>query len=122
LGVIFGAYSLYYFPWNHWLYGFLIGLLFPLGVTWAFYILKGQIGLGGGDIKLFAILGLYLGPRLIIHNIFFSCFLGSIIGLSLILSRKISKDNPIPFGPFILIVAVIQIFFPSLFSKYLLLL
>jgi leader peptidase (prepilin peptidase)/N-methyltransferase len=102
--------------WKYWLFGGAIGVGFPLLVTWMFYKLRGQIGLGGGDIKLYGALGLYLGPLGIIHNIFLSCFLGAIIGLFLIGFKVIKKENPIPFGPFILIISLIQIFFADWFE------
>jgi leader peptidase (prepilin peptidase)/N-methyltransferase len=97
----------------HWLLGGAFGFAVPLFVTWLFYKLRGQVGLGGGDIKLFGILGLFLGPVGISFNIFFSCFIGAIIGLFMIATKKITKENPLPFGPSILMVASFQIFFPK---------
>jgi leader peptidase (prepilin peptidase)/N-methyltransferase len=85
----------------------------PLAVTWAFYKIRGQVGLGGGDIKLFGILGILLGPTGILFNIFFSCFVGAVIGLIMIYFKKLSKDRPMAFGPAIILVAVFQIFFPK---------
>ncbi|MBT7608525.1 MAG: prepilin peptidase [Bacteriovoracaceae bacterium] len=104
--------------WNFWLLGGLLGFGFPFVVTWFFYLLKGKVGLGGGDIKLFGILGLYLGVKGIFLNLFLSCMLGSVIGLSLIYFLKRDKKEPIPFGPFIIFVAVIQIYFPSYFREF----
>jgi leader peptidase (prepilin peptidase)/N-methyltransferase len=104
-------YDLYF-----WLVGGIIGFFFPLLVTWLFYKIRGQIGLGGGDIKLFGILGLILGPFGIVHNIFMSCLLGSIIGIILILSKKLGKDTPLAFGPYIIVVAALQIFLPEIFD------
>jgi len=106
-------------PYWHWLIGGGIGILFPLAITYAFYLLKGQIGLGGGDIKLYGALGLYLGPFGIIHNIFMSCFLGALVGGSLIVFKIIDRKTPIPFGPFILVMAFIQIYLPEHFSWFL---
>ena len=110
LGLMFFIFSLVTKPWTHWLLGGAIGLGFPLLVSWIFYQIRGQIGLGGGDIKLYGALGLYLGPIAIIQNIFLSCFLGAIIGLILMATKVIKKENPIPFGPFIIIIACFQIF------------
>lgn len=104
------------FHWQYWLVGGAIGFLAPLLVTWLFYKIRGQIGLGGGDIKLFGILGLYLGPLGIVYNIFFSCMIGAISGIILILLRKMDRSKPMAFGPFIIIVAAWQIFFPELFN------
>lgn len=117
LACILLAYSIMQFPWQHIAVGALVGGGFPFLVTWGFYKLRGQIGLGGGDIKLYAALGLYLGPLDVVINIFLSCFLGAIIGLTLIAIKKMNKENPIPFGPFILIVATLQIFFPDLYDQ-----
>lgn len=119
LAVVFVLHSIILHPWQYWVLGSLIGIGLPLAVTWAFYLARGQIGLGGGDIKLYGALGLYLGPVGIIHNIFLSCLVGSVFGLFLIILKKMSKDNPIPFGPFIIFVASIQIFFPDIYQTLL---
>jgi leader peptidase (prepilin peptidase)/N-methyltransferase len=117
LGILFLAYAVIFLPLNYWLVGALIGFGFPALITWLFYLLRGEIGLGGGDIKLFGVLGIYLGPMGIIHNIFLSCLLGSLVGLILILTKRLDRKNPIPFGPFIIIIASFQIFFPHDFAK-----
>lgn len=117
LGILFLAYAIIFFPLTHWLIGALIGFGFPALITWLFYLLRGEIGLGGGDIKLFGVLGIFLGPMGIIHNIFLSCFLGSLVGGVLILTKKLDRKNPIPFGPFIIIIASFQILFPHDFAK-----
>ena len=111
LPYVFTNYDLYF-----WLVGGIIGFFFPLLVTWLFYKIRGQIGLGGGDIKLFGILGLLLGPFGIVHNIFMSCMFGSIIGIILILSKKMNKETPLAFGPYIIVVAALQIFLPEIFD------
>ncbi|MBL6988922.1 MAG: prepilin peptidase [Bacteriovoracaceae bacterium] len=110
--------SIYFYPISYWLTGALVGALFPFIVTSAYYYIKKQEGMGMGDIKLFGILGIHLGPFGIIHNIFLSCFLGSIIGLSLIARKKMNLNNHLAFGPYILVVATFQIFYPDLFNKY----
>lgn len=97
--------------------GFIVGGGIPYLVTFIYYKARGQIGLGGGDIKLFAILGIYLGPMLIIQNIFLSCFVGAIFSLVLLIAKKMDMKNPIPFGPFIIIVAVLQIFFSEFYFE-----
>lgn len=106
-------FSAFTFHWSHWAVGGLLGFGMPLFVTWLFYKIRGQVGLGGGDIKLFGILGILLGPSGIFLNIFMSCFLGAIIGVTMIAFKKLSKDNPLAFGPAILLTASFQIFFPE---------
>ena len=99
-------------------YGGAVGFLFPLIVTWVFYLLKGQIGLGGGDIKIFGILGLYLGPIGILQNLFLSCFVGSLVTLSLMILGRMKRTDPIAFGPFIILVASVQIYFPGILKFF----
>lgn len=117
LALVLFAFSIMSNSWQYVLLGGLLGGGFPLLITWIFYKLRGQVGLGGGDIKLYGALGLYLGPTDAMSNIFLSCFLGAIFGVTLIAFKKIDKSNPIPFGPFILIVASVQIFFPELYAQ-----
>lgn len=101
------------YPWTHWVIGGAIGFGGPLLVTWLFYKIRGQVGLGGGDIKLYGILGLLFGPIGVIYTIFLSCFVGAIVGIILISLNKMTKDKPMPFGPAIILVASMQIFFPK---------
>ena len=111
---LFLSFSVFTYHWSYWSVGALIGFGIPLLVTWVFYKLRGQIGLGGGDIKLFGILGIYLGPTGVMFTIFLSCFVGAVVGLVLIGTKKITRDKPMPFGPAIILVAAFQIFFPQL--------
>lgn len=60
-------------------------------------------GMGGGDVKLFAFLGLGLGWKLVLLALFFSCVFGSLIGLPLKWSGRLKPRQPIPFAPFILL-------------------
>ena len=111
--VIIIPFVVFYFNWEYWLLGGVFGFGAPLLVTWLFYKIRGQVGLGGGDIKLFGILGLLLGPLGIFFTIFLSCFVGALVGVILIATKKMTKDKPMPFGPSILLVASFQIFFPE---------
>lgn len=105
-------------PLHFWLVGGLVGFLIPLSVTWIFYKLRGQVGLGGGDIKLFGVLGLLLGPLGIMQNLFMSCFLGAVVGILLILLKKMNKNTKLAFGPYIIVVAALQIYYPQIFEYF----
>ena len=68
--------------------------------------------MGGGDIKLMVLIGLFLGgwPHLLIV-IMASAFTGSIIGLSLVaLGKKSGSGSRIPYGPFLVIGATLDLF------------
>jgi len=118
---VFVLKSILFEPLEFWLLGGFIGFFFPFLITWLYSVIRGQVGLGMGDVKLYGVLGIFLGPLGITQNIFLSCFLGALIGGGLIAIKKLDKNTPIPFGPFIVLVAVFQIYFPQLFKKYLVL-
>ena len=115
--IVILPYVLYFYDPYYWITGGLIGFLGPLSITWLFYKFRGVVGLGGGDIKIFGVLGLLLGPLGILNNIFMSCLLGSVIGVVLIALKKLNKDTPFAFGPYIIVTAAIQIYFPEFFTR-----
>lgn len=93
------------------------GFLFPLLITYLFYKIRGVVGLGGGDIKLWGALGMYLGLQGVFFNIFLSCFLGAVLGMILIVTKKLDRNKPFAFGPAIIIISYLQIVFPDLFNQ-----
>ncbi len=68
-------------------------------------------GMGGGDVKLFGVLGLVLGWKLVMLAFFFSTFYGSLFGIVGLLAGKFKRKKPIPFGPFIGLGALTAYFF-----------
>lgn len=104
--------------WMEALIGGAFGLFMPLAITWLFYKLRGVIGLGGGDIKLFALLGMLFGLKGVILNIFTSCMLGSVVTILLIALKIAKRDQHIAFGPYILVTALIQLIYPNHFQQW----
>ncbi len=66
--------------------------------------------MGGGDVKLAAMIGAFLGWRYIIISLFLGFFLGALAGIFLILSKIKSREDAIPFGPFIVLGSFITLF------------
>ncbi len=58
-------------------------------------------GMGGGDVKLAAVMGAFLGWPLIAAAMFLSFTLGGIVGVALLLARRRGRKDPVPFGPFL---------------------
>ncbi|WP_106767481.1 prepilin peptidase [Paenibacillus faecalis] len=56
-------------------------------------------GMGGGDIKLFAVLGLALGWKGVLLAFLFSTFYGTLIGVVGMILGKVHRGQPMPFGP-----------------------
>ena len=67
-------------------------------------------GMGGGDVKLLAMIGAFLGWKAVILTIFLSSFIGSIIGITVMLIKGKDFKYAIPFGPFLALGAVISLF------------
>ena len=80
-----------------------------------------KTAMGGGDIKLMVLIGLFLGawPELAMV-IAFSAFSGAIVGSALIISGQKSRQSPIPYGPFLAGAAVLVLLYgDSLWGMYL---
>ncbi|HBY56434.1 MAG TPA: prepilin peptidase [Candidatus Atribacteria bacterium] len=65
--------------------------------------------MGGGDVKLAAMIGAFLGWRYIILSLFLGFFLGALAGIFLILSKIKRREDMIPFGPFIVLGSFITL-------------
>ncbi len=91
--------------------GMILGGGFFLAVAVLSQLILKKDGLGGGDIKLMGVIGLYLGWRLTVLSILLSIYSGGILGLILILTGIKKRGDYIPFGPFIAIGTAITMFF-----------
>ena len=95
----------------------LLGLVIPGGMLWAlseaYERLRGQIGLGMGDVKLVAMLGAFLGLQPALEIIVLGSCLGLVWGLFLIAFRGADRLTRIPFGPALASAALIQLFAPG---------
>lgn len=85
------------------------GILWAL--AWASPYLFGKEGMGGGDIKLLAMVGAFLGWKPALLTIMIGSLVGSVIGISLIAFRLMKRDEYIPFGPFLVLGALVSMFF-----------
>ena len=65
--------------------------------------------MGGGDVKLAAMIGAFLGWRFIIISLFLGFFLGALAGIILIMSKIKSREDVVPFGPFIILGSFITL-------------
>ena len=101
----------------------LVGILIGGGSLWLvaqlYYLLTRKEGMGGGDIKLLAMMGAIIGWRGVLFTIFTASAVGTIAGLLVILKAGKSMKLKIPFGPFLAIGAIAYIFFgPQLIAWY----
>ncbi|MDR4889114.1 prepilin peptidase [Fredinandcohnia sp. QZ13] len=93
-------------PWWDMVVGSIVGFLLLYLIA---IVSKG--GMGGGDIKLYAVLGIALGWKLVLLSFFLATLIGTVLGLIGIVIGKVKKGKPMPFGPSIVIGTLIAYFF-----------
>ncbi len=93
----------------------LIGLLCGGGVlffvVWISPYIFGREGMGMGDVKLLAMLGAFLGWKATLLTLLLGSFSGAVVGGGLMATKLIKRSEPIPFGPFLALGAVLALFF-----------
>ena len=93
----------------------IVGLLVGGGslwlVAWVYYVLTRKDGMGGGDIKLLAMMGTIIGLKGVIFTIFMSSAVGTLVGITLMIIKGKNMKFAVPFGPFLSIGAITYIFF-----------
>ncbi|MGO1058955.1 prepilin peptidase [Planococcus sp. FY231025] len=92
-------------PWWDAIAGALVGFGLLLLIA---IVSKG--GMGGGDIKLFFVIGLVLGVSGTLLTLFLASLIGAIAGLFMLQKSEQGRKTPVPFGPSIALGAVITYF------------
>ena len=113
-GILVGFAVSFFFPSVGWLNS-LIGIVAGGGslllIAYGYQLIAKKDGMGGGDIKLLAMMGAFFGWKAVLFIIFAASLVGSVIGISLMLAQKKDSTLAIPFGPFLASAAVLYIFF-----------
>lgn len=81
--------------------GSLVGMLFGAGFIFVCMLLS-RGGIGAGDLKLFAVLGLYFGLSGLMMIMIGALFLSAIWAIGMLITRKAKMKSTLPMGPFIL--------------------
>lgn len=100
-----------------------LGVAVVGGILWAlsagYEWLRGQIGLGMGDVKLMAMLGAFLG----LHGAMSALLVGSLFGLVyggiMIAAKGTGRDTHIPYGPALAVGGLVLLFEPDLLQRFL---
>ena len=99
------------------LVGAVVGSGLLVGIALLYKVIRKVDGLGGGDIKLMAMIGAFLGWQMVFPVLFLASFLGSIYGLHLIRSGGDGKTS-VAFGSFLAPAAVVVFFFGRQFIQF----
>ena len=92
-----------------------IGTLIGGGSLWligeAYYRFSGQEGMGGGDVKMLAMIGAFLGWKLALVTLVFSSLAGALIGMLVLAIRKGGLKYALPYGTFLALGALVASLF-----------
>ena len=86
----------------------LLGIAVGGGILFAVIVLSGG-GMGGGDMKLGAMMGAFLGYKLALLALFVAVILGGAVALALLSVGVRKRKDPIPFGPFLAVAAALAL-------------
>ena len=83
----------------------IIGLVAGGGVLWGiaeiYYRVRKEEGLGMGDVKMLAMIGAFLGWKLMLLTLVLASFSGTIVGVGVLVAKKESLKYALPFGTFL---------------------
>lgn len=113
-GAVLYAYSTEQ-SWTYSAVGFVAALLATLALRYIFWLWKKKEGLGMGDVKFFAIAGIFIGWQGLVPFMFYAGILGIFSGL---LWKRLGKGEQYPFGPALAIALFICILTPKLLIEY----
>jgi leader peptidase (prepilin peptidase)/N-methyltransferase len=106
-------------PWLEVLLGLLIGGGVLFTIAFVYELISKREGMGGGDIKLLAMIGGFLGWKSLIFILLFSSFSGAIVGITAMIIKKQDMKYAVPFGPFLSAAAVAYLFWGDGFTRLL---
>ncbi len=115
-GIVIGFFSSFvvgYVTYKESLMGIVLGGGVLLLVASGYYFLTKKEGMGGGDVKLLAMIGAFLGWKAAIFTIFVGSAIGSILGIAVALRTQEGRKTAVPFGPFLGLGALLFLFHGS---------
>jgi leader peptidase (prepilin peptidase)/N-methyltransferase len=93
----------------------LVGAVLGGGILWligeAYYRYSGHEGMGGGDVKMLAMIGAFLGWKQVVLTLVLSSFLGSVIGVAVLAFRRGGLKSALPYGTFLSLAALVSSLF-----------
>lgn len=100
--------------------GIIIGGGFLYLVAVVYQYLTRREGMGGGDIKLLAMMGAFLGWKSLFFIVFISSLLGALVGVAVLMAQRKGFRAAIPYGPFLSAAAVAYLFWGEPFMTFML--
>jgi leader peptidase (prepilin peptidase) / N-methyltransferase len=91
-------------------WGFVAGAGFLWFIGKTYELLRGHQGLGLGDVKLLAVIGVLFGAQCSVFTIFMGSVVGAVLGVAILLFFRHTLSRPLPFGPYLAIATYIYLF------------
>lgn len=98
--------------------GAVAGYLSLWSIYWLFKLATGKDGMGYGDFKLLAALGAWMGWSMLPVIVLLSSAVGAVVGISMIVFKKMGRNNPIPFGPYLAGAGLIALIWGKTLSQH----
>jgi leader peptidase (prepilin peptidase)/N-methyltransferase len=81
-----------------------------LAIAETYYRVRHEQGLGMGDVKMLAMIGAFLGWKLMLLTLVLSSFLGSLVGVAMLMSSRKNLKYALPFGTFLAAATMVSMF------------
>ncbi|PLX96976.1 MAG: prepilin peptidase [Desulfuromonas sp.] len=124
-GIPVGFLCSFVIPWVSWqdsLLGITVGGGSLFLIAFLYELLTKKEGMGGGDVKLLAMIGAFCGWKVIFPVIFISSLIGTLVGIPLMFFKKGDARMAIPFGPFLAVGTFVYIFWGEMLFRWYLML
>ncbi|MBN1634887.1 MAG: prepilin peptidase [Deltaproteobacteria bacterium] len=110
-GIILGLIAVFWLPLSYKtaLIGLALGSGLLIAIIYGYYFLTKRQGMGGGDVKLLGMIGVFTGWEGVLFTIFCASLIGSVVGVTWVIIRKKGMLAAIPFGPFLSLGAIVYV-------------
>jgi leader peptidase (prepilin peptidase) / N-methyltransferase len=122
-GIVLGLALSPWLPWSGWkaaLLGAVLGAGLLLALWKGWLLLRGEEGMGLGDVKMLGMIGAFLGWKGALITLFLASLSGSLVGLALVGKGDAGLKTKLPFGTFLALGALVALFAgPAIARSYL---
>lgn len=110
-GIILGLIAVFWLPLSYKtaLIGLALGSGLLIAIIYGYYFLTKRQGMGGGDVKLLGMIGVFTGWEGVLFTIFCASLIGSVVGVTWVSIHKKGMLSAIPFGPFLSLGAIVYV-------------
>ncbi len=117
LGILLGFFNIYV-DLESSVIGAMAGYLSLWSVYIVFKLITGKEGMGHGDFKLLAMLGAWMGWKMLLVIILTSSLVGAIVGISMIALKRTERGTQIPFGPYLAAAGFISLLYGEQLNQF----